>query len=89
MKMGNSVPRAGLKRTSLAFLASVLQLHHIGSLMSPLYLSMQLSASEVSADYYNINNKYARIQVLDSRCQEQYGLTSGYNNQKGGRKVHY
>ena len=30
MKMGNNVPRAGLKPTSLAFRASVLQLHHVG-----------------------------------------------------------
>ena len=33
MKMGNTVPRAGLKTTSLTFRASVLPLlHHIGSL---------------------------------------------------------
>ena len=37
MKMGNIVPRAGLEPTSLAFQASVLPLHHVGSLMSPLY----------------------------------------------------
>ena len=36
MKMGNTVPRAGLETTSLAFQASVLPLHHTGSLMSPL-----------------------------------------------------
>ena len=36
MKMGNIVPRAGPKPTSLAFRASVLPLHHVGSLMSPL-----------------------------------------------------
>ena len=36
MKMGNNVPRAGLKPTSLAFWASVLPLHHVDSLMSPL-----------------------------------------------------
>ena len=34
MKMGN-VPRAGLEPTSLAFQASVLLLHQLGSLMSP------------------------------------------------------
>ena len=38
MKMGNIVPRAGLKHTSLTFQASVLPFHHIGSLISPLYL---------------------------------------------------
>ena len=37
MKMGNTMPRAGLKPTSLAFRASVLPLHHVGSLMSQLY----------------------------------------------------
>ena len=30
MKMGNTVPRAGLEPTSLAFRASVLHLHHVG-----------------------------------------------------------
>ena len=37
MKMGNIVPRAGLKTTSQAFWGSVLIFHHIGSLMSPLH----------------------------------------------------
>ena len=37
MKMGNIVPRAGLEPTSLVFQASVPPLHHVGSLMSPLY----------------------------------------------------
>ena len=35
--MGNNVTRAGIEPTSLAFRASVLSLHHIGSLMSALY----------------------------------------------------
>ena len=37
MKMGNIAPRAGIEHTSLAFQASVLPLHHVGSLMSSLY----------------------------------------------------
>ena len=37
MKMGNTVPRTGVEPTSLAFWASMLPLHHRGSLMSPLY----------------------------------------------------
>ena len=37
MKMGNIVPRAGIKPISLEVLASEISLHHIGSLMSPLY----------------------------------------------------
>ena len=36
-KMGDIVPRVGIEPTSLAFQASVLPLHHIGSLMSPLF----------------------------------------------------
>ena len=59
MKVGNIVPRAGLEPASLAFQVSVLPLHLVGSLMSLLkcyahaYLSMQLLASEVRADYYS------------------------------------
>ena len=37
MKMGNTAPRAGVEPTSLAFWASVLPVHHIGSLMFLLY----------------------------------------------------
>ena len=40
VKMGNIVPRAGIDPTSLAFLASVLPLHYVGSLMSPLFIPM-------------------------------------------------
>ena len=36
-KMGKIVPRVELEPTSLASRASVLPLHHVGSLMSPLY----------------------------------------------------
>ena len=52
MKMGNIVPRAGIEPTSLASWASVLPFHHVGSLMSPLYIPMpiyMLIASEVSS----------------------------------------
>ena len=37
MTMGNNVPRSGLKPTFLAFWASMLPFHHIGSLTSLLY----------------------------------------------------
>ena len=37
MKMGNIVPRMAVEPTSMALRASVLPLHHVGSLMSPLY----------------------------------------------------
>ena len=37
IKMGNTVPRVGIEPTSHAFRASVLPLHHVGSLMSALH----------------------------------------------------
>ena len=37
MKMGNIVPRVGIKPMSPAFQANVLSLHNVGSLMSPLF----------------------------------------------------
>ena len=55
MKVRNIVPRAGIKPASLVFWLSMLPLHHVGSLShqyTHAYLSMQLLASEVSADYY-------------------------------------
>ena len=55
MKMGTTVPRVGLEPTFLAFQASVLPLHHAGfpdvTTNTHAHLSMQLLASEVSADY--------------------------------------
>ena len=45
MKMGIFVSRAGLQPTSLAFQASVLPLHHVGSLMSPLYPCLPVYAA--------------------------------------------
>ena len=45
MKMGNIMPRVGFKPTSLAFKASVLTLHHIGSLMLPLYPHLTVYAA--------------------------------------------
>ena len=45
MKMGNTVPRVGLEPTSLAFWASVLPLHHTGSLMSPLSPRLPVDAA--------------------------------------------
>ena len=37
MKMGNIVPKAGIEPITLVLQPSVLPLHHVGSLMSPLY----------------------------------------------------
>ena len=49
MKMGNIVPRARIEPTSLAFQVSVQLLHHVGSLMSPLYLRLPVYADQRSA----------------------------------------
>ena len=48
MKMGNIMPTVGLKPTSLAFWASVLQEHHIGSLISPLFQRLPVYATACS-----------------------------------------
>ena len=45
MKMGNSAPREEIKSTSLAFRASMLPLHHVGSLMSPIYPCLPVYAA--------------------------------------------
>ena len=45
MKMGNIVPRAGIEPIPLAFWACVLALHHIGSLVSPLYRCLPVYAA--------------------------------------------
>ena len=37
MKLGNTMPMVGVEPTCLAFQASIPPLHHIGSLMTPLY----------------------------------------------------
>ena len=37
IKMRNIVPTVGIEHTSLAFWASVLLFHHIGSMVAPLY----------------------------------------------------
>ena len=44
-KMGNIVPRGGLEPTSLPFWACVLPLHHVDSLMSPLYPRLPVYAA--------------------------------------------
>ena len=45
MKMGNIVPKLGFESKSLAFQVSVLPLHHIGSLLSPLYPRLPVCAA--------------------------------------------
>ena len=56
-KMGNSVPRAGIATTFLAFLASVLtitppRLPKVSMPTTDAYLYMEILAREISADYY-------------------------------------
>ena len=53
--MENAVPRVRLEPTTLAFRKSVLPLHHVGSLLSPLYPHPPVCAApclRVSADHY-------------------------------------
>ena len=45
MEMGNIVPRVGLEPTSRAFMASVLPLGQVGSLISPLYPCLPVYAA--------------------------------------------
>ena len=61
--MRNIVPSLGIEPTSLVFRASVPLLHHIGSLMSPLYPRPPVHASEVSADYYSSNKSLRSLPV--------------------------
>ena len=67
MKMGNTVSRVGLEPTYLAFQASVLPFHCIGSLLSPLYprppVCVWLLVSEVSADYYTRPLGFVSLQL--------------------------
>ena len=58
--MGNTVPRAGLEPTSLAFLASVLPLHQLGSLMSPLYPHLPAYAAHCLRGQCSLQ-QYARV----------------------------
>ena len=62
MKMGNTMPRARLEATSLAFRASLLPLHYVGCHhYTHAHLSIQLFASEVSADIYKPNKRKCNI----------------------------
>ena len=54
MKMGNTVSTVELEPTSLAVWASVLPLHQVGSLTSPLYPHPSVYVAQCSADYYTI-----------------------------------
>ena len=86
MKMGNIVPRVGIEPTSLAFRTSVLTVttcrlqrcHHY----THGYLSKELFASEVSADYY-INVRERSLLREEGRRQWEgagwaiYGVVGG------------
>ena len=80
MKMRNSVPRTGIKPTSLAFLASVLPLHHIGSLMSPLYPHLPVYAAPCLRDQcrllHCVSSRQCLFSMLDS-CEECHGVCPG------------
>ena len=75
MKIGNAIPRAGLEHTSLTFQACVLTItphrlpwcHHYPHT----FLSMQLLAPAVSADYYTIIHWITKIKVAEHSGREQ------------------
>ena len=67
----NIVPRGGIEPTSLAFLASVLPLHHVGSLMSPLYPWLPVYVApclRVIVDYYTHPAEIVSIVMLTIAC---------------------
>ena len=91
MKMGNIVPSAGIKPTSLTFWAIVIPLHHISfpdvtTIPMHTCLYMQLLASEVSGDYntlppgiislFMFTNKYIQAMALHIHTQRRF------NNQR-------
>ena len=55
-KMGDIVRRTGLKPTSLAFWAIVIPLHHVGSVMSPLYLYLLVHAAPCLRGQFRLLN---------------------------------
>ena len=58
MKIGNIVPRTGIEPISLVFQASVLPLHHVGALMSPLYPCLSVYAAPCLRDQYRLLQMY-------------------------------
>ena len=67
IKMRNIVPRAEIKPTSLEFWNSVLQLHHVGSLMSPLYPPRRpVYAAPCSRSQCRLLHIYIYISALDN-----------------------
>ena len=82
MKMGNTVPRAGFERTSLAFQASVLSFHDIGSLMSPrpsvyvaIYLRGQCRLLHIYHQY-QIHSKYNKLTTKNTTANNNSQHTS-------------
>ena len=85
MEMGIIVPRAGIEPTSMAFRASVLPLHHTGSVMSQLNphpaVLKRLFASEVSADCYTRPARIVSLLTLTITCIQSMTLHGRLNNE--------
>ena len=81
-KMGNIVLRAGIKPTSLAFRASLLPLHQVGSLTSPLFPCLAVYASPCLTCQFGLlhiiyrSNLVCRILINNN---QYYSTTSMYN----------
>ena len=81
------VPRPGIKATSLALVPSVLSLHHVGSLMSALYLCLPASAAPCLRGQcrlvhsYPCNFKYFNAyKYIHTRDGLTYTYTGRFNN---------
>ena len=72
MKIGNTVPRVGLKPTSLAFRSRVLPSHHIGFLMSPVYVALCLSGQFRLLHTYKYVHVHLRIYAHVFTCIYAY-----------------
>ena len=65
MKTGNIVSRAGFEPTSLAFRASVLPLHHIGSLLSPLCPHLPVYAAPYLRGHWHRNRAFNNSEAFN------------------------
>ena len=74
MKMWKIVPRAGLESTSLAFWASVLPLHHIGSLTLPLHQWLPVYVAPcIRGHCLLLHYQYSIIVCVCGNCRNNWG----------------
>ena len=76
MKMGNIVARAGLKPTSLAVRANVLPLHHVGSLLSPLYPCPPVYVTP----YLRVQCRLLQIYIINIVVPHLHGRPPGHGH---------